>query len=83
LQDDFYVISIKDEGIGIAKSNFKSIFEKFYRVTEDKNIHTNKGLGLGLYLSSKNINELGGVINLESEIGKGSTFFIKIPVNEN
>jgi two-component system phosphate regulon sensor histidine kinase PhoR len=78
---NWVLITISDEGPGIAKKHQKYIFEKFYRVPE-LNKHTVKGLGLGLYLAKQAIMRLKGVITLESTVEKGSTFTIKLPINE-
>jgi two-component system NtrC family sensor kinase len=67
-------ISIKDNGIGIPKDKLKHIFEPFYTTKK-------KGTGLGLYISYGIIKKLGGDIHVESEVGKGTIFTIKIPVN--
>jgi len=71
-------LRVEDHGIGISSENQKKIFQRFERVISNKNI---SGLGLGLYIA-KNIVELhGGSIDLESEIGRGSTFTVKLPIN--
>ena len=70
-------ISVKDNGEGIAKTEQKNIFEKFYRIQSD-NIHNTKGLGLGLYLIKNIVNKYNGNIDLQSESGKGSLFKIKL-----
>lgn len=74
-----YVISISDNGVGISERNQKMIFEKFYRVS-DGNVHDVKGLGLGLYYTYQIIKAHKGSIKIESELNKGTTFIIKIPV---
>lgn len=72
------VLYVKDTGIGIAPENHKIVFERFSQ--EDKEISRKQGgLGLGLSISKENALLLGGDITLESEKGKGSTFFVTIP----
>ncbi|MEP7163877.1 MAG: HAMP domain-containing sensor histidine kinase [Ferruginibacter sp.] len=75
-----FCIDIKDEGIGIDKKQQGKIFNKFYRVT-DGDIHQSKGFGLGLNFVKKIMDAHRGNISVESALGKGSTFTIKIPRN--
>ena len=78
-ENNAHTIAITDNGIGISAKYQKYIFEKFYRVSE-KDTHNYKGLGLGLYYTNQIIKAHNGTIHVESEIGKGATFIIKIPV---
>ncbi|WP_449437099.1 PAS domain S-box protein [Pedobacter steynii] len=72
------VVRIQDFGIGIAPEQQERIFTRFYRVQgTDNNI---SGLGIGLYISKEIITRHKGELTVESEIGKGSVFVIKIPV---
>lgn len=73
------VISVKDSGIGIDKSEQLRIFDRLYQITDDEE-KTFPGLGMGLYISKEIINNHGGRIWVESEKGKGSTFFFTLPV---
>jgi len=70
------VISIKDTGIGIDQSQQVRIFEKFYRVESSRAI---VGNGLGLTFVKSIVSSLGGNTAVESVLGKGSTFVVKIP----
>ncbi|HMU08618.1 MAG TPA: HAMP domain-containing sensor histidine kinase [Ferruginibacter sp.] len=72
------MVSVKDNGIGIAAEHQKKIFDRFYRITRGE-LHTSKGFGLGLNFVKKVIDTHNGKIDLESEPGKGSTFRISIP----
>ncbi len=75
-------ISILDDGIGIAEENLEKLFKPFQQI-HPSNSDDNKGSGLGLYLTKKLIELLGGNITVESEIGKGSEFSFKIPIKIN
>ena len=76
------MISIKDQGPGMSKQVLKQIFEKFYRETTG-DLHNIKGHGLGLAYVKKIVKYHKGEISVISEIGKGSTFEIKLPINNN
>jgi len=77
--DDHILIAIADTGIGIAPKDLKRIFTKFYQVEEHKT-RTVQGSGLGLHISKRLIESHGGKIWAESELGKGSTFYIQLKV---
>lgn len=78
-EPDNLIINIIDTGIGIDPSDQKLIFSKFYRIEAWQSKKT-EGTGLGLYISKKLIERLGGEIGLESEKGKGSRFYFTIPL---
>ncbi|MET6998167.1 sensor histidine kinase [Chitinophaga defluvii] len=77
----FLEIRITDNGIGIAREYERKIFEKFFRVPSG-NRHNTKGYGLGLSYVSHIVQRHMGFITVESELGKGSTFSIKLPFAE-
>ncbi len=78
-QDQNFIIEISDKGMGMSSSVLKKIFEQFYR-EETGNIHNVKGHGLGLAYVKKIVQLHGGQVWAESAQGKGSTFYIKIPL---
>jgi len=73
-------VSVTDFGIGLDEDQKKKIFERFYRV-EDKKYMTS-GLGMGLYISSQIMDTHKGTIGVESELGKGSTFYFELPLEK-
>ena len=81
-QEDFILIQVSDEGIGISKDKQIHIFESFEQVDETITRQFG-GTGLGLAITKKMVELLNGEIGVESELGKGSTFFVKIPLIES
>ncbi len=77
LEKEFFVC-VKDFGVGINKENQAKLFDQFYRVSGNMQ-HTFPGLGLGLYISSEIINQLGGRIWVNSKIGEGANFCFTLP----
>lgn len=71
-------IAVKDEGIGIPEDDKKHMFDRFFRASNAINI---QGTGLGLNIVKRYIDLLNGSIEFESEYGRGSTFTIEIPLN--
>ncbi len=76
--DGELVIKIKDNGIGISKTDQKKIFDTFYRVPTG-NLHDVKGNGIGLSYTRKMIEAHGGSIAVKSELNNGSIFTIELP----
>ena len=75
---DHILISVTDSGIGISNDELKKIFNKFYQVYTGDN-RKNEGTGLGLFICRNIIQKHNGKIWAESQVGKGSTFYIEIP----
>ena len=75
---DMVEISIRDDGIGIPAEKLATIFEIFERVKTEKTARE-KGLGLGLHIVKKLVELQGGQIRVESEVQKGSTFYVTLP----
>ena len=71
---DRTTILFEDNGIGISKANLTKIFEMFYRASEQSD-----GSGLGLYIVKNAVDKLGGILKVTSEIGKGTSFELKLP----
>ncbi len=72
------IVSVQDFGIGIADKDLDHLFERYYRV--DKTAIYFNGLGLGLFISGEIIKRHNGRFWIESELGKGSTFYFSLPL---
>jgi PAS domain S-box-containing protein len=71
--NDHFIFSIKDNGVGIAKENYKKIFNTFQSYTT-----SDKSTGLGLAIVKKVVDTYKGKVWVESDLGQGSTFFVKL-----
>ncbi len=78
LKDDQLIVSVQDFGIGIPPAHLDRLFDRYYRV--DNTAMRFEGLGLGLFISSEILKRHQGKFWIESEQGKGSTFYFSIPV---
>lgn len=78
-ENEEIIISVKDTGIGISKTDQAKIFQKFYR-SEDYRTRESGGTGLGLYVAAKLARKIGTNIKLVSSLNHGSTFSITLPV---
>jgi signal transduction histidine kinase len=76
--DDHVTVSVTDSGIGIPAEDIPHLFQKFYRV-DNKDTREIGGTGLGLFLSRRLAEMMGGRIWVESKYGTGSTFFVQLP----
>ncbi|MCJ7513698.1 MAG: GAF domain-containing sensor histidine kinase [Anaerolineales bacterium] len=77
-QGDLAELSVRDSGRGIPPDSIAHIFERFYRVPEQES--TTAGTGLGLTIAKRIVENHGGRVTLESEVGVGSTFTVLLPV---
>lgn len=75
-ENDTARVMIADNGIGMSEEDQRHIFEQFYQVEHS---HVQEGNGLGLAIVKTIVDQLGGSISVESEIGKGSTFQVILP----
>ncbi len=73
LNNNYIHIAIQDTGPGIPKENLKKVFNAFYTTKEE-------GMGMGLYIIDNIIRTFGGRLVLESELGRGSTFTVVLPI---
>ena len=77
---EFFELSVVDSGFGIAPEDQKRIFDEFQQV-DNTSTRKKGGTGLGLSISRKIVELHGGSITVESEVGKGSTFKVTVPIN--
>lgn len=76
-QNPHAVLSVSDTGIGISAEDLPRVFERFYRADHSR---SSTGLGLGLAISKAIVEAHGGLIEVSSELGKGSTFKLSLPI---
>jgi signal transduction histidine kinase len=77
-QNTHAIVQVRDTGIGIAPEHQQRIFDRFYRVDSDRS-RASGGSGLGLAIASAIGRSHQGSLQLQSELGKGSTFTIRLP----
>lgn len=74
-------LAVKDQGVGIAPENLPKIFNRFYRVDTARSHSQTEGFGLGLSIAKKIVEAHQGSIEVESDLGKGSTFTVFLPLS--
>lgn len=79
-EGDMAKVSVKDTGPGISPEKLPHLFDRYYRA--EPSGFQNAGLGLGLYICSEIVRRHGGSIGAESELGKGSTFWFTLPLED-
>ena len=80
IQDDRFIFSVRDTGIGIPKDQLEHIFDRFYQIRQ-ATTQSMKGTGLGLTICKQFIELLNGTISVTSVVGKGSVFEVCVPQN--
>src|SRR5690606_28623564 len=73
--EDYVLLSVRDNGIGIAENNIDKIFRMYQRLHNDS-----KGTGVGMAIVKRIVDNVGGKVEVESILGEGSTFRIFLPV---
>jgi len=81
-EDGDAVVSVTDYGVGIPRDELSRVFERFHRVSTGL-VHNVKGSGLGLSLVKHIVEAHGGRVTVASEVGRGSTFTIYIPLDRS
>ncbi|UZW12413.1 ATP-binding protein [Clostridium pasteurianum] len=79
IENNMNIIVVEDTGLGISKEHIKRLFERFYRVDKARS-RAKGGTGLGLAIVKHIVLNFGGTIEVESELGEGSKFIIKLPL---
>jgi two-component system phosphate regulon sensor histidine kinase PhoR len=75
---DVVEIAVSDTGIGIPSDDLNRIFERFYRVDRARS-REEGGTGLGLSIVKESLEKMGGSISVESQLGRGTRFFVRLP----
>jgi signal transduction histidine kinase len=79
LEEGFVLLTVSDRGIGIPKADLKRVFQRFYRVPNER-VRSRKGTGLGLFVVATLVKNLGGSVRAESPgLGLGTTMYVRVP----
>lgn len=78
----YLIINVQDTGVGIAPIDIPHLFDSFYQAKHLKKAHTG-GSGIGLALTKELVKNMNGTIEVESTVGKGSTFIVQLPITNN
>ena len=78
-QERSVIFQVKDQGIGIPPQDYQHLFETFYRAS---NVGKIQGTGLGLAIVKKCVDLHGGLIQIDSEVGRGTTVTVMLPWRE-
>ncbi|HOK62578.1 MAG TPA: HAMP domain-containing sensor histidine kinase [Soehngenia sp.] len=77
IENDKFILEVKDQGKGIREEETKKIFNAYYRGLNE----TEQGEGIGLYIVKENVESLGGEVKVRSKVGEGSVFTVILPLN--
>ncbi|MFQ5613180.1 MAG: ATP-binding protein [Anaerolineae bacterium] len=80
VKDDYVVVSVQDNGVGIAEEDRERIFDRWQQAKPEHRTHG--GMGLGLTIVKYMVELHGGQVYLDSQVGKGSTFYISLPIRQ-
>jgi signal transduction histidine kinase len=78
-KSDLFIFEVADTGLGIPEHHLTSIFEPFIQVHKSSSGNSRGGIGLGLSIVKKHVEQLNGTIRVESQVGKGTTFSVTLP----
>ena len=76
--DQWIEVTVRDDGPGIAPEHLPKLFDRFYRVDDDRNSESG-GNGLGLAITQSIVHRHGGTISIDSEVGKGTSVLVRLP----
>ncbi|HEX7189824.1 MAG TPA: ATP-binding protein, partial [Actinomycetes bacterium] len=76
-ENGWAVVAVTDQGVGIPEEELPMLFEKFHRGSNTRDL---RGTGLGLAGSQAVVRQLGGTIDVDSRLGEGSTFTVRLPL---
>lgn len=79
-EKDYFLIHVKDTGVGIDPQHKELVFDKFFRVRQPKDFPVRQGSGLGLSIVKGLVESMGGSVFLESRLGQGTTFTVRLPL---
>jgi two-component system phosphate regulon sensor histidine kinase PhoR len=76
--DQWIEVTVRDDGTGIAPEHLPKLFDRFYRVDDDRNSESG-GNGLGLAITQSIVHRHGGTISIDSEVGRGTKVVVRLP----
>ena len=77
--ENFVTVTVEDQGIGISQDEVPHVFDRFYR-TDQARMTVASGTGLGLAITREIVEKHGGEVEVQSEVGEGSIFLVKLPI---